>query len=140
MTEQTVNADTKRRWKLGVEFDNGYSNRYPKTYHYQLCQDEPIPEVGDKAVVIVSDEYKMVTVVSVEEVTGSLEDIGWKFVHSLLSYSHIRREKEREIQRMVLRDEINKLKRKHVEQMELNALAEAIPEAAELINKLKALG
>jgi hypothetical protein len=119
---------------LEVKFKN---NLYDKKYTYAYS-GSVIPEVGDDAVVFspVDNRYTIVTVVGVKD---STRVHGYKYITHLLSYAEIRREKEREIQRTVLRRELDAEKKRYIEQLEFETLKKFSPKAAELVEKLKAL-
>lgn len=117
-----------------VKFNNDY---YGKKYTYAYS-GSVVPEVGDEAVVFspIDNKYKIVAIVEVKD--GNTVH-GYKYITHLLSYAELRRQAALEVQRKVLKSELEKEKKKYMEQLELEALKNFSPKAAEIVEKLKAL-
>lgn len=117
---------------LGVKFDNGYGS---KTYHYLYDLNEPVL-VGDTVVVSVSEELRLVKVVSVLD---GVSEKATKYVVDRVDVSKYKARQEKERKRTVLRTQLESLLKNQEELLKYRMLASMNTQAAELLRELEEL-
>lgn len=117
---------------VSVKFDK---MQYSKVYHYIYDLDEPV-ERNDILVVVVSGEYKLVTV---QDVTEGVTERAFKHIVDKLDVSKYKKREENERKRKALRIQLDALLASQEEILKYRWLAEHSPNAAALIRELEEL-